>query len=570
MNVPDTIVIERKPAGDRSYLPLALVLVALAYPIYVWGLGDYPIRDAESKYAEIPREILESGDWLTLHLDYTRYLSKPPLSFWITAAGYFLGDVNEFWARLPNVLAALVLALLLGAIGEHFLGRRGGILVACLWLTTGEVYLYTRDAGIEMTLLVFLAATVLCFLRGPLAGRPDWTLAMWGMAGLALLTKGPILLLTVASLALWCILTGRRVRWDDLRIGPGLLLVAATVGPWLGFMIATHPDFLWYAVVHEVIYRLLGKRLPNDALYPTGLFLAQVAGEFFPWCFALPHALARAARTLGRGSPGRDVALFGLLWAGVPLLVFALARSKVDFYGLHAYPGFILLVAWLWEQAIRSGGAREALDPRALAMPWVACAAGATAAAALLLLAPGLAAGFDLPGPYVLWSFLGPAWVGSVLAAWACLRGHFRTALGGASLLALGFFAANGQIFAGQEAEVSLRFAAVAFRNEAPAEARLVATERPEFAHVAILPFYAHRQAWLLRHPEPSQLHFTLKDPEQVVLDEAELVRWVEAGKVTYLVGDREQVLPRLKRLGLVGEERAQGGDRVLVRLRKK
>ncbi|MBI3268113.1 MAG: glycosyltransferase family 39 protein [Planctomycetes bacterium] len=587
-------------AAHAFPLPLFL-LVAAALPPYLLGLGSYPIRDAESKYAEIPREMLATGDWLTLHLDYTRYLSKPPLSFWLTAVTYRVLGVSELTARLPNVLAALAVALALGGVASTLLGRRAGILAAALWLTSGEVYVYTRDAGIEMVLLAFMTFSVLGFLRGPLARDARWTAVGWLAAALGVFTKGPMaVLFPAASLALWCRFAGRRVSRADLRPGLGLALLIAVVGPWFALMVRAHDDVLWYVFVHEQLYRLLGTRLPNDALYPTGLFLAQVAGEFFPWVFALPYAFARAAAALRPGAAGaspvyaesgglritrREVPLLALLWAAVPLVVFSLARSKVDFYGLHAYPGLLLLVTWLLEEALRARGlavadlAAPAADarvpaprPSLLAAPWLFCSAGAACACVLLLLGPtSLAQSLGLPAPAVVWSFLLPALLGGLLAGWACFAGRTWLALGGVSLLAAGFFAANAQLFQRGEAGPSMRFAAVAFREEAlDPEARLVSTERPEFAHVSVLTFYSGRQAYLLRNPEPSQLHFSMRDPEAVVLDEPQLVAWVDAGRPTYMVGEKAPLLPRLERLGLAAEVRATSGKSVLVRLRRR
>ena len=84
-----------------------IALFAAALLVYLIALGSYPIADDESKYAEAPREMLELGDWLTPRYDYVRYLSKPPLGFWIGAAVYRVFGVNEFSARLPVALAGV-------------------------------------------------------------------------------------------------------------------------------------------------------------------------------------------------------------------------------------------------------------------------------------------------------------------------------------------------------------------------------------------------------------------------------------------------------------------------------
>lgn len=572
---------DRAGPGRAPFLPLALLLVALALPLYTWGLGSYPIRDAESKYAEVPREMLEGGDWLTPHLDYVRFLDKPFLSFWFTAAAYVVFGVNEFAARLPNCLAALAVALILGGIAATLLGRRAGWIAALSWLATGEVYAYTRDAGIEMMLLAATGLVVLGFLRGPMRRQRGWTLLMWGAGALGILTKGPVAVaLPACSIALWCWATGRHPRRADWGLGGGAILLVSTVGTWFIAMVLQHPDFPWFFFVHENVYRLLGIRVPNDSLCPTGPWLANVAGEFFPWVFALPHALVRAAGALrpsrvpdgadaasGAGSR-REVVLLGLSWAAVPLVVFACSRSKVDFYGLHVYPGLLLLIAWMWEEGLAAPARGGGPDHRALAAPWLFCAAGAAVSTVALAVERSLWTVLDLPGAPVVWSFLALALPGGAIAGWGCWTGRLRTGLLGVTLLGAGFCAAQGQEFTGLAETDSLAFAARVFRREASADARLVATERPEFAHVGTLPFYSGRKGFLLRDARGSGLYFSWKDPREAVIDESELASWVRAGRTVYLAGDAGELADRTARLGLAGDARARSGTRVLLRLR--
>ena len=65
---------------------LAILVLLAAACIFFAGLGDYPLLDPdEGRYAEIPREMIESGDYITPHLNYVKYYEKPPLYYWLTA-----------------------------------------------------------------------------------------------------------------------------------------------------------------------------------------------------------------------------------------------------------------------------------------------------------------------------------------------------------------------------------------------------------------------------------------------------------------------------------------------------
>ena len=86
----------------------ALLWTILAAGAFFWGLGDYGLIDPdEGRYAEIAREMLETGDFVTPRLNYVKYFEKPALHYWLTATAFALFGQNEFAARLTPVLCAL-------------------------------------------------------------------------------------------------------------------------------------------------------------------------------------------------------------------------------------------------------------------------------------------------------------------------------------------------------------------------------------------------------------------------------------------------------------------------------
>ncbi len=569
---------DRGPQG-RS-IAAWIALFGTASVVYLIALGNAPITDAESKYAEAPREMLVLGDWLTPHYDYVRYLSKPPLGFWIGAAVYGLFGVDEFTARLPGTLAGLAVGGLIGAFGTYLFGRRTGFLAAFIWLTTALVFIFSRDTGLEFYLVLFMGTALYGFVRGLEEQR--WLFVAYAGMALGFLLKGPMgILWPLATVFLWLALSGqwgrRHLLWDVRAFGVFALLAL----PWPLVMAFRHDDFLWYTVVHEQIYRVLGKRTPNEALFPTSTFLIMTVGHFFPWILHLPHALARAGQELRTGraagqelrtgrAPGQELRtgraagraaalVLALVWSAFPLVFFSLARSKGDYYALQIFPGWCLLVAWLWNEAIESGRAS-----RWLALPWLG-----TAAIALAILAAGLLDVWSLPpSPGDLAGrFVPVAAVGSAAIGAAALAGRQRLALAGVGAYMMVFFALFQQMFETRAHDESMHFAALAYRAEAPADARIVSDERSEFAHVCSLNFYLNQPAWLVRDAEDSKLHFSFKEYERRVIEETELASWVRDGIVVYAVGERDRWPARFERLGLHGTLRAEQGDRGLYRL---
>src|SRR5208337_4366791 len=102
-----------RSSTGRTVLHLAF-LALLSYLFLFHNLGSYSLKEPdEGRYAEIPREMVETGDYIVPHLDYVRYFEKPPLLYWATALSFRIFGLSEWSARLPNALAALLTVFLL-------------------------------------------------------------------------------------------------------------------------------------------------------------------------------------------------------------------------------------------------------------------------------------------------------------------------------------------------------------------------------------------------------------------------------------------------------------------------
>src|SRR5215475_11293864 len=68
--------------------------------------------DVDAVQAQIARNMLDSGDWVTARLDGIAYLEKSPLKYWMMAASFKIFGVHDWVARLPVSLSAVVLCWL--------------------------------------------------------------------------------------------------------------------------------------------------------------------------------------------------------------------------------------------------------------------------------------------------------------------------------------------------------------------------------------------------------------------------------------------------------------------------
>lgn len=315
------------PAGWKTWTAVTLCAA-------LWGtafIGVRPLGDPdEGRYAQAAREMEERGEWLVPTLDGRPHLTKPPGTYWATAAGLAVGGRNEWGARLPVGLAFAIWILTAFAVGRRWGGSRAAGSWSAIVLATS---LLPFVGGSLLTADPFLAAMVgaavaaaACGIEDPVR-RPAALLAAGAALGAAFFVKGPpgwLPLVGVAAAWPW----RRDPRPGDRRWAWWALLLAVGLGGWWFVVMGTTDPSRWRSFLGgEVVDRLFspGMRRNEPLWLPAGIFLLGT----LPWGLGLlwpPPRIGEAwRRPLGR---------MLLAWVGFSLLVFTLSRSKMPLYVL--------------------------------------------------------------------------------------------------------------------------------------------------------------------------------------------------------------------------------------------
>jgi 4-amino-4-deoxy-L-arabinose transferase-like glycosyltransferase len=105
-----------------------LILLALATCLFFVALGRLPLMEPdEGRNAEVAREMLVSGDWITPHFNSLAYMDKPAVYFWLVAASFRVAGVSEYAARMPSALMALGTLILTWLMARKMFGREAGL-----------------------------------------------------------------------------------------------------------------------------------------------------------------------------------------------------------------------------------------------------------------------------------------------------------------------------------------------------------------------------------------------------------------------------------------------------------
>lgn len=412
----------------RATLILLLLLLAAVW----FGTLDVRalIRPDEGRYAEIPREMVATGDWLTPRLNGIQYFEKPPLQYWATATAYTLFGEHAWTARLWPALTGFLCLLLVYFAGRALFSATVAM-YATLILAGSPGFIVTSQMNtLDMGLTLFMTATCLCFmlaLRDGNAARSPWMLMAWASAALAMLSKGLIGIVLPAGVLGAYVLLHRDWRLlQQLRWGWGVVIFLAIAAPWFVLVEQATPGFAEFFFIHEHFARFAseGHRRTGAWWY----FFPVLAVAMLPWLPALPRALIAG----WRDAPQRDgwrPRRFLTLWAVLIFAFFSLSGSKLQSYILPILPALALLLAHTLATA----------HPKALR--WHALTLG-VAAAAILLYAPHVPSHASAKTPASLYALYVPwlqaAGVAGLLmalyAAWASVRGSRLTAIAAAAV----------------------------------------------------------------------------------------------------------------------------------------
>ena len=323
------------------------------------GLAPAPFDDpGEGMHAEIAREILLEGDWITLHLNGVRYFDKPPLLYWLGALSMTAWGPTEPVLRLWPVLGVLGAVTGTALLGARLLSPWAGVVAGLALLTSAGFFAYGHYLRPET---LFVAAIQWGFALLLLARAESGRLATLGCAalGIAALVKDPLGALgPLAAVALSLALAGRLRPVSRWLPAGGLGLLIAVGGAWYVLVELLNPGFLWYTLVDNHLLNVVRARhFPDEDVPLTGPEFLAVAGlGAFPW--VLPAALTVAGLVMRRAwREPREAPWVALsLWAAGVYVLFALAPFKLPHYGLPAYPALALLAARWWEEgrAVRS------------------------------------------------------------------------------------------------------------------------------------------------------------------------------------------------------------------------
>lgn len=323
------------------------ILITAGILLFFPFLGSVHLFDwDEINFAECAREMIVTGDYSNVKINFQPFWEKPPLFIWMQALSMKLFGINEFAARLPNALCGITTLLVVYALGSRIYDRRFGFLWALAYLGSLLPFLYFKSGIIDpwFNLFIFCGIYQAVLHTNNPSGRQGTRTAMLSalFIGLATLTKGPVaaLIFGLCALVYWA-----RKRFTAATSLKHLFIFAGvfilTAGSWFLYEIATgHLQVVKDFFVYQV-------RLFKTEDAGHGGFFGYHFVVLFFGCF--PASLF-AIRAWKRSSSDTPFQVHFKKWMNtmfwVVLLLFSIVETKIVHYSSLCYFPLTFLCAY--------------------------------------------------------------------------------------------------------------------------------------------------------------------------------------------------------------------------------
>jgi len=330
------------------------------------------MNDVDAVQAQIARNMLESGDWVTARLDGVAYLEKAPLTYWLIAVSYLAFGVHDWAARIPFALGAVALCWLVCRFGRWAFSPEAGMCAGLALATCCGLFLFTRILIADILVTLTITASIYGYMRA-IEGREEesrrWALLGAAAMGCGVLLKGLIaVVFPVGTVLVYLVVSGgwrSKEVWRRVHVVGSMGLVVGIAGPWhilatlrnppyFDFSLESRPGqyrgFFWFYFFNEHILRFLGRRYPRDYnRVPVIWFWLLNVVWLFPWSVFFPGVVGLDYRGEGRAERVRRLMV---CWVGVVLVFFSFSTTQ-EYYSMPCYPALALLVG----SVLAKGGA---------------------------------------------------------------------------------------------------------------------------------------------------------------------------------------------------------------------
>ena len=331
---------------SKTFLVAVLISLSLAVIFYNLGRSSFHNGD-EAVHALTVKEILRTGDWLTLRIEGEDFFNKPPLIIWLEAIAALIFGFSEFSIRLPSALCGLLTVVFTFLFAERLFDRRSALIAALIMLTCSQfIYVHSSRTGeFDSAITLFILLSV--YFAWKSREKAYYLYLSFGCAGLVAMTKNIVAAIPVVILFAYLVISRRTRKFALGQIAAGFAVFLAIAVPWHAAQFFMHgKPFLDLYILDQVVGRRVGIGAPLAITNPA-FFVDVVFRGFYPWSIITPFALLYAFANRKKAGAGNAALL--IIWIFVVLLVCNSITSKFEsiivqtWYILPIYPALAII-----------------------------------------------------------------------------------------------------------------------------------------------------------------------------------------------------------------------------------
>ncbi|MFH1778876.1 MAG: glycosyltransferase family 39 protein [Candidatus Omnitrophota bacterium] len=335
----------------HKVLPPIITIFLICCILFFLGLGNRGLWvPDETRYVAVAKEMVNSGDWITLRLNGVIYREKPPVFFWlISVFSILFGKFSEFSSRFPSAIAGLGCALVTYLFAKKLFDNKVALL-SSLILITSLAYLGASRWVILDPLLTFFAVSAIYLFYVGLTQQNKRLIAYvfaFALMALGTLTKGPVgFILPLLVTIIYASFEKKLRSFFTKECLLGFLLFLLIILSWLiPACLKGGEAYAKELLLKQIFGRYFKAFSHKEPLY---FYFVRFPAEFLPWTVFLPSATAFLLKNKIKEANVK----FIFIWFATIFLFFTFSASKNDLYILPAYPAASMAIAYCWENGL--------------------------------------------------------------------------------------------------------------------------------------------------------------------------------------------------------------------------
>lgn len=318
---------------------ILLILLAL---LYIYGSNVLPLLGPdEPRYAQVARQMFESGDWITPRLGEYPWFEKPVLLYWMMSLCFAIFGVTEFAARLPSAVSALACVFLTYNAVKKATNEVLALLSATILGTSAFLMAFSHAASFDMLVTTCIAASLWYFFQfDAINGSKTKLFAAYAFCGLGILAKGFVAPAVIALAAgIYWLLEHRFREINKLHLLSGILLACAVAGIWMVPVTLIHGSQFWddFFLQHHLMRYTSAQFHRAEGVF---FFVPILLLGMYPWTGGIFCGFRG-----NRSNEERKLIRFSAIWLISSFVFFSLSRSKLPGYIVPLAPPFAVLSA---------------------------------------------------------------------------------------------------------------------------------------------------------------------------------------------------------------------------------